>query len=327
MMSERSSDRDDSDQSDSSSGHQSIERKSPANTRFQNRLAETAGSESSSSDDNSDESDDSESGAESRDGDQEEAIDSLPLAERLRRMEEEGVDLRVVRERKQKARNKRSHEALDKNKAFETSESSAKRSKHAPTVASSKRADFYNRQPTITGVGVDIGAHKYKARDPRLSNLSGTFDQKHFDRNYAFLNEYRAQEIQQLKQKIAASKVSGRKGQHLRKKLGVINSEESLEADKLRLKSLQQEAAEFERQQINRAAKEAVQKKLVDKDGRHYHVKRSTTKKLELEARFEEIKKRGGTRAVNKVLAKKRKKNKSRDAAKMGRVERATGRR
>jgi hypothetical protein len=39
---------------------------------------------------------------------------------------------------------------------------------------------------------------------------------------------------------------------------------------------------------------------------------------LHLEAKYEEIRKRGGDRAVDKVVAKRRKKNKSKDAGLLG---------
>ena len=79
-----------------------------------------------------------------------------------------------------------------------------------------------------------------------------------------------------------------------------------------------QEKGDFERRRLDRAAKQAVKKKLRDgvAQGKHgvYYLKRREQKKLELEAKFEQIRKRGGDEAVEKVLAKRRRKNKSRDA-------------
>ena len=40
-----------------------------------------------------------------------------------------------------------------------------------------------------------------------------------------------------------------------------------------------------------------------------YYPKRSELRKMELEAKFEEIRKRGGDEAVDKAIAKRRKKN------------------
>jgi len=44
-----------------------------------------------------------------------------------------------------------------------------------------------------------------------------------------------------------------------------------------------------------------------------YYLKKREMKKLQLEAKFEELRKRGGDKAVDKALAKRRKKNKSKD--------------
>lgn len=45
-----------------------------------------------------------------------------------------------------------------------------------------------------------------------------------------------------------------------------------------------------------------------------YYLKKREMKKVQLEAKLEELRKRGGDKAVEKALAKKRKKNKSKDA-------------
>ena len=44
-----------------------------------------------------------------------------------------------------------------------------------------------------------------------------------------------------------------------------------------------------------------------------YYTNRKDQKKLELEARFEELRKKGGDAAVDKAIAKKRKKNAKKD--------------
>ncbi|GKY96914.1 hypothetical protein MPSEU_000650300 [Mayamaea pseudoterrestris] len=257
--------------------------------------------------------------------------DNLPIAERLERMEQQGIDLRQVRARRESAKQRtkqklgktRDSKATTKStKSLEKSASTpkTKRSKHAPTEASSKRSDFYNQKPNfLNGLGIDLLAHRYKARDPRRSNLSAgaAVDVQQFDKNYDFLLEMRRNEISKCKQQVAARQVAGRKGQQLRKKLG-LSGDGSLEEDRATLKHLQQELADHERQQVKQAVQVRVKQKLVDERGSNYRPKRAELKKLELEARFDELKKRGGNRAVNQALEKKRKKNKSRDAARMG---------
>jgi len=201
-----------------------------------------------------------------------------------------------------------------------------KKNKHKPTEVSSKRADFFGRgarRLNESGLGVDIGAHRYKPMDPRLSTLSGHFDEDRFQNNYAFLEEIRNREIGQVRKRIAAHKATGNKGNRMRRKHGITQADGSqsstLEEDVARLKSLAQARADLERRNIDRAAKQSVKRKIREdvESGRSgvYFLKRKEQKRLELEARFEEIRKRKGEKGVEKILEKKRKKNKSRDAS------------
>ena len=75
------------------------------------------------------------------------------------------------------------------------------------------------------------------------------------------------------------------------------------------------------RADVVRAARRTVKEKL-KKDvatGKHgaYYPKRSELRKMEAEAKFEEIKKRGGDEAVDKAIAKRRKKNVAKEAKSM----------
>ncbi|VEU43855.1 unnamed protein product [Pseudo-nitzschia multistriata] len=212
------------------------------------------------------------------------------------------------------------------NKQSAASKTRKKKNKHKPTEVSSKRADFYGRgarRLNESGLGVDIGAHRYKPMDPRLSNLTGHFDEDRFHHNYAFLEEMRNKEIGQVRKRIAAHRATGNKGNRLRRKAGITQADGShsstLEEDVARLKSLTQSRADLERRKIDRAAKQSVKRKIREdvesgKSGA-YFLKRKEKKRLELEARFEEIRKRKGEKGVEKILEKKRKKNKSRDAS------------
>jgi hypothetical protein len=70
-----------------------------------------------------------------------------------------------------------------------------KRSKHAPTEMSSKRRDYFSRgKPDLnsSGIGVSIGANRYKPRDPRMVSLSGHLDADMFEKRYDFLDEVSA---------------------------------------------------------------------------------------------------------------------------------------
>jgi ribosomal RNA-processing protein 36 len=265
----------------------------------------------------------SDDGASESDSEAEEEED-LPLHERIRKKEERGLSLQKVRQRKSRALEVAS-ERLAKLKGAKPDEnddtqppSKKKKSKHAPTEVSSKRADYFARgAPKLneSGIGVEIGAHKYKPLDPRTSNLSGHLNDEQFEKNYAFLDEIRGKEMSQLKKQIAARKVTGKKGKKMRRRLDVTGG--TLEEDQENLKRLQQEKAELSRRQLDRAAKQTVKRKIrdeVEQGKGAYFLKRKDQRRLHLEAKLEEIRKRGGDKAVDKAVAKRRKKNKSRDA-------------
>lgn len=190
-----------------------------------------------------------------------------------------------------------------------------KKSKHAPTEMSSKRRDYFARgRPDLnsSGIGVSVGANKYKPRDPRMVSLSGHLDADVFEKRYGFLDEVQDAEIEKLKGRVSAWKATGKKGQRARKKLGLTQGNYTLENDQEELTRLLQERAERKKASLVRAAKRSVKQKIredVASGKGVYYPKRSELRKMELEAKFEEIRKRGGDDAVDKAIAKRRKKN------------------
>ena len=190
-----------------------------------------------------------------------------------------------------------------------------KKSKHAPTEMSSKRRDYFARgRPDLnsSGIGVSVGANKYKPRDPRMVSLSGHLDEDVFEKRYGFLDDVQEAEIAKLKKQISAWKTTGKKGQRARKKLGLTQGNNTFENDQEELTRLTQEVAERKKASLVRAAKRTVKKKIREDvvSGKGvYYPKRSEMRKMELEAKFEEIRKRGGDEAVDKAIAKRRKKN------------------
>ena len=207
-----------------------------------------------------------------------------------------------------------------------TTTTKKKKSKHAPTEMSSKRRDYFSRgRPDLnsSGIGISIGANKYKPRDPRMTSLSGHYDENIFDKRYSFLEEVQEKEIKQLKLRINAWKQSGKKGQRLRKRLGInaTSNDESLEVDQEELTRLLQQRAERKRSQVVRSAKKIVKQKIQEDvaSGKRgaYYPKRSELKRMEAEAKYMEIRKRGGEEAVDKAIAKRRKKNMSKVAKSM----------
>ena len=197
-----------------------------------------------------------------------------------------------------------------------------KKNKNKPTEASSLRSAYYARgAPNLnsSGIGIEIGANRYKPRDPRMDSLSGYYDQNVFDKRFGFIDDMRGEEIERLKQRCTAWKTTGKKGRQLRKKLGLTSSETTREQDEIELGRLIQENATKKEEQRKRNAKTIVKKKIRDDvaSGKRgvYYLKKRDMKKMELEAKFEELKKRGGDAAVNKALAKRRKKMMSKDSS------------
>ena len=332
-----------SNSDDESSAASEVETKTKKSKDQNNEEFSSNSSSSSSSSASNDESDDSDSSSSSNNDDDDDdddddnedessSDDDLPLHERVRKREERGLSLQSSRKRKSEAlqvaserlakfkKEVKSKTRQDGPSSSSYSKSGNKKSKHAPTEVSSKRGDFFKRgAPKLneSGLGVDIGANRYKPLDPRASNLSGHYNEEQFEQNYEFLNKIRQQEISKLKRQIAARKITGRKGQSLRRKLGISN-QGSLEEDQEELKRLQQERADLERRKLNRAAKQVVKKKLREQveqgKGGAYFLKRKEKRRLELEAKMEQIRKKGGDAAVEKAISKRRKKEKSRDA-------------
>jgi ribosomal RNA-processing protein 36 len=337
-----SSDDEDDVNDDSSVGEeeQIPPQKSGTNRHDEENDEESSGSKGDDSNSSASEGNDSDSGNESdedqidKGANQEEGKNSehgsdedLPLHERVQRKEERGLSMHKSRERKSKALKVASKRLakLKTEKADDDNDNGQpaakrKKSKHAPLEVSSKRSDFYRRgAPRLneSGLGVDIGAHRYKPLDPRMSNLSGHLDEEQFERNYGFLGEMHNKEMKQLKKQIAARKVTGKKGKVLRHRFkGIAGA--SLEEDEERLKQMKQEKADLARRKLDRDAKTTVKRKIRDdvEEGKRgvYFLKRKEKRQLELEAKLEVIHKKGGDKAVEKVMAKRRSKAKSRDA-------------
>ncbi|CAB9515864.1 Component of the 90S pre-ribosome involved in the maturation of rRNAs. Required for early cleavages of the pre-RNAs in the 40S ribosomal subunit maturation pathway (By similarity) [Seminavis robusta] len=196
-----------------------------------------------------------------------------------------------------------------------------KKSKHAPAEASSRRR--HNKTLNERGIGVNIGAHRYQARDPRMSSLSGHLDQEQFEHHYGFLAKVQNKEIAATKTKLKALKMPGKKGRRTRQKMGIQG--ETVEGLQEQLQTLQQTVARQNQESLERNAKKAVKKKLqaqvAEGKGGMYFPKRRELKQMEMEAKIADIQKRKGKRGLDNYLAKRRKKQKSRDASRMKNME------
>jgi ribosomal RNA-processing protein 36 len=227
--------------------------------------------------------------------------------------------LQEFRRGEQQMQQQQQQQASDATKKQQPATTKHKKSKHAPTEVSSRRR--HNKTLNERGIGVAIGANRYQPRDPRMSNLSGHLDQDQFEHHYGFLEEAQAKEMADVKQKIKAYKTTGKRGQRVRHKLGVANNNDTIESLQDQLTTLQQSMARQNQQRLERNAKKAVKQKLHAQvsEGRSgvYYPKRGELKKMQMEAKIEEIQKEKGKKGLDQYLAKRRKKAKSRDAKRM----------
>ncbi|GFH52658.1 hypothetical protein CTEN210_09134 [Chaetoceros tenuissimus] len=280
----------------------------------------------------------------SDDEDSEEEEEDVPLSQRLHQKQNQGMESKAKSQRnkkkealllaqqrlkdlKKKQRNDSDSDDSDDDSSdseTETQLTQKKRSKHAPTIASSSRKAYFQRgAPDLnsSGIGVEIGAKKYKPRDPRMQSLSGYLDPKVFEKRYEFLEEIQDKEIDTLKQRLKAWKATGKKGNKMRRKLGMTGADASMEHDQEELQRLIQERSSRRDAKLKSDAKSAVKKRIREEvaAGKRgaYHLKRRDMKKLELEARFDQLRKKGGDAAVNKVLAKRRKRKMGKDSGLM----------
>lgn len=209
-----------------------------------------------------------------------------------------------------------------------------KTSKHRPTEASSKRYDFYKNLTSLNerGIGVDLGAHKYKPRDPRLEpttdkNLHGS---KTNDDEMQFYQQLQKDEMKRLQSRIKAWKTTGKAGKRKRKALGLTANtsaadlSEALALDQARYHQLKDQLAAQERATVQAAATSLVQqhqRDLSKRAGKAVYLKRRQVKELTQAARLEQVKQRYGDKAVEKIVTKRRKREKSRDAKRLKKHE------
>ena len=170
-------------------------------------------------------------------------------------------------------------------------------SKHAPQAMSSKHP--VPRARTI------VPTNKPAARDPRFDSLTGTLDTTKHDKNYSFLNDYRANEISSLKATLKA--LDCRKG------LSVNDREAEREDLKLAIQRLTSKAKaeqikEKEREVVRQHRSEERDKVKAGKQP--FFLKKSELKKRIEDKRFEGVGEKRKERALEKRKKKKEAKEK-----------------
>ncbi|CAG7939003.1 unnamed protein product [Penicillium salamii] len=182
--------------------------------------------------------------------------------------------------------------------ASKVKDQKARSSKHAPMEMSSKRAVTRRR------TAVEL-PNAPKARDPRFDAAvmghSGVGKHAHGGKAYAFLDEYRASELAELKAQLGKTK-----NYEMKEKL---KAQIRTAQDKMR------SAANKKREEDVRAEHKSREKQLI-KEGKKatpYYLKKSDLKKQVLEKKFGEM----GSRERGKALERRRKKVASKEKKEM----------
>ncbi|KAJ4362118.1 rRNA biogenesis protein rrp36 [Ascochyta clinopodiicola] len=219
------------------------------------------------------------------------------LRERLRQIKAEKLangEAKPSKKPKDAEKNKTKHHEPEENEVGEGDSDSdaaphARSSKHAPAVQSSKR--MVSRKRNVVDVKKPV------FRDPRFENIGGPRpDENTVSRRYAFLSDYKASEIADLKKAIKKSR-NGDEKEQMRKQLESMESQQKAQQRK------------DEQQAVVREHKKK-EKELV-KDGKQpFYLKKSEQKKLALIDRFQNMKSKQRDRTIErrrkKVTSKER---------------------
>ncbi|KAI8284728.1 hypothetical protein K4K59_007407 [Colletotrichum sp. SAR11_240] len=169
-------------------------------------------------------------------------------------------------------------------------------SKHAPMEMSSKRQVSRKREV--------IAVPKMEVRDPRFDPLSGPVDEAKARKAYAFLDEYRADEMKQLRAEIKKTKDAAKKEEMKR----LLLSMES------KMKARQRKDREQELMQEHKRR----EKELVKQGKQPFYLKKAEQKKRLLVDQFSNMKKR----QVDKSIERKRKKVVAKERKELDKLER-----
>jgi len=138
-----------------------------------------------------------------------------------------------------------------------------------------------------------------RARDPRFSSLSGSFNPDLFEKSYSFLSEARTFEIQSLREALENKKKGGSGGLSATERERMQNALKRLES--------QEEArkAEHRKKEVERGWK-AEERKKRNEGKRAWYLKDADKKKLFLEDKFSQLS--GDKRKLRKTIEKKQRK-------------------
>ncbi|KAF9171242.1 rRNA biogenesis protein rrp36 [Mortierella sp. AD011] len=145
-----------------------------------------------------------------------------------------------------------------------------------------------------------------KRRDPRFDSLSGKLDTDLFEKSYAFIKDYQADEMKKLKELIKKER-DGDMKEKLQKQLSRMVDRQAMEA------------AQKRRQEIRREHKRK-ERELISKGKNPFFLKKSDQKKLELIDKFQNLK--DNPKALARAMEKRRKRNSAKEKTKILGVKR-----
>ncbi|KAI9996754.1 hypothetical protein PInf_000015 [Phytophthora infestans] len=203
------------------------------------------------------------------------------------KMKVESSDARDV-PLEERLRQKKQGFAVQREAQTEDSGPARRSNKNQPLELTSKRAVGRFRHV--------VEVKKRRVLDPRFEAQSGRLNEELFNKSYAFLDDYKQREMQELKQQLKKSKSAAKK-EELKHEI-VLRQQAMTEKKK-------QETIKSALTKRKREEREAV----ASGKGAFY-LKRKDKKKLELQAKFQDLQETG---RLSKFMAKKRKKNASKD--------------
>ncbi|KAG9414233.1 rRNA biogenesis protein rrp36 [Aphanomyces cochlioides] len=141
-----------------------------------------------------------------------------------------------------------------------------------------------------------LQVRKKATRDPRFDNASGKLNDDLFKKSYAFLEEYKEAELDDVKKQLKKAKSATRKAE-LQQELSKRKQElaEAKRADRIREATLKRKREERQAVENGKGA---------------FYLKHKDKKQLELKAKYDELAESG---RLSKFMAKRRKKNANKD--------------
>mmetsp|Transcript_1752 Transcript_1752/g.2982 ORF Transcript_1752/g.2982 Transcript_1752/m.2982 type:complete len:299 (-) Transcript_1752:936-1832(-) len=223
---------------------------------------------------------------------------TVPLFQRLAEQNSENSINCAARERVMKRRklereqdaksNSQDRRTIAESKQNPDARSKAKKSKNAPAEMASNRP--------VRRLRVDTNNTNKQSVDPRFTEFSGRMNEKIFAKDYAFLDDYRDNEISELSKSLRKIKSETKK------------SELKSEIIKMKQQSKERKRGVKVMERLEHMKRDEREK--VKQGKKPFFLKKSAKHTIELEERYKELRQEG---KLHKFMEKKRKKNSNKD--------------